>query len=417
MKFFLALIVIFSIVYGYFEYEEYKIEKIDYAIGTFCKRIGFNHKANEIEKSPKSYQNCKLFLSENKEFFLETLRIHHNLYSLRYLYEVFSGEWGKEIRQLNNTKTVHYDDLLSMNFFTEKMSGNYRLIKVQNLKEQPINSFVQINGYIDAVRGGGSKTDYSDGSDKIQILGEFLIDFNHKHFTYDQFEQIEKRCHYGIWPLCPANIYIEIKECEDNSFNTECFFSKKEFKIVGIKFLKRSFIELIIQKSSGCLNNKFFEKVKESQNFELVFGKTLMEKASKKVSCQADSFDVITKDIPMLNSLRQKYPFILEDQNKILEHLEIKTDPSDGNIKLSVTGKVLAQNAKRKVALDNIEKEKELEKAKMEKKKEIEEMVKKKIKKYTEGIELKKKQIKENRSEAYMESEIYKDLNSDIIKD
>ena len=86
MKYFLALIVIFSIVYGYFEYEEYKTEKIDSAIGTaigtFCKRIGFNHKANESEKSPKSYHECKSFLSENKELFLETLRINHNINSL-----------------------------------------------------------------------------------------------------------------------------------------------------------------------------------------------------------------------------------------------------------------------------------------------------------------------------------------------
>ena len=197
----------------------------------------------------------------------------------------------------------------------------------------------KINDYIYATKGGGSKSDYSDGSDKIQIIGEFMIDFSPKNLTYDQFQQIEKRCGLGFFPLCPATIYFEIKKCEDNSFNTNCIFSKKEFEIVGIKFLKRSFVELVIQTSSGCGNKEFFRRIKGSSDFELVFGKTLINEASKIVSCQADNFDEIIRDIPILNSLRQNYPFILEDHNKILENLEIQTDPVDGRMKLSRQGK------------------------------------------------------------------------------
>ena len=79
--------------------------------------------------------------------------------------------------------------------------------------------------------------------------------------------------------------------------------------------------------------------------------------------------------------------------------MEIQTDPVDGRMKLSDIGKLLAQSAKRKIELDKIEKEKEIEKESEEERIERGKRVKEQVKKLMES------------------SEIYKDLNSDVIKD
>ena len=121
--------------------EKKSTEKLNSTIDYYCKEIGFvlYNQAIKDRKFSKSYLNCRSFLSENKELFLETLRINYNLESLEHKLLSFSGLYN----QLGFEKDYYYEDLLNMKFLTKKMTESYRSIKTKKLEEQPVNSFVQ----------------------------------------------------------------------------------------------------------------------------------------------------------------------------------------------------------------------------------------------------------------------------------
>jgi len=304
----IGIILIYFFYRGYQEQEDQRIKKK--TIVDTCNNIGFK-------------DNLELCLKLDDDEFFQMISILNTLRRLRYDYNDF----------LKYSKTNNPLNGLNFNL-GNKETKKAKFIDIEDIHKQPLNSIVKFKGLLQV---------YPDESSKLPKynFGTLLDDFSTLDLNYSNlsFKTI-KKLHICVWPLtlCTGTFTVKIIKCSgditDTTSNFNCLIGEgTDYLVLDMTFEHHEnyfFDRVSARENEGIIENcekdkmKARGKIRLTREDKIIFGNEYIPPKYPNIDCDGTPYESILRSLDEIREYRKRYPFLYEDDIKMLKKLNIE---------------------------------------------------------------------------------------------